>query len=54
MDNNEDVTEIKILHKARTEKKAKLIRERFQETDEELDDLQIRIRGYNRKSYTNL
>jgi hypothetical protein len=48
---NDDITEKKIIHKARIEKKAKLIREIYNDSDDELQDLNIRIRGYNRRSY---
>ena len=51
---NDDITEKKIIHKARVEKKAKLIREIFEDSDDELQDLNIRIRGHNRMSYINL
>ena len=48
---NDDITEKKILHKARVEKKAKLIREICDDSDDELSDLNIRVRGFNRRSY---
>ena len=52
MTSNVDVTEIKISRKIKFEKKAKMVREIFEDNDEELNDMGIRIRGINRKAYT--
>lgn len=54
MTNNGDIVEKKVMHKARVEKKAKLISEIFEDSDNELQDLNIKIRGYNRRCYINL
>lgn len=48
MTSNVDATEIEISRKAKLDKKAKMVREIFEENDEELNDLKIRIRGFNR------
>lgn len=53
MTNNSGVEEIKALHKVRVERKAKMIRDLYEDSDDELMDLGVKIRGNNRRSYIN-